>query len=698
MNILQVLPELKSGGVETGTVDLAKELISKGHKSVVISNGGELSKDLVKSGGIHYKLPVHEKSPITIISMIGKIRDIIKKEEIDIVHARSRVPAMSAFFAAHMMRVPFITTCHGYYSRHIFSRVMGWGKFVIVASNVIARHMIKNFGVPRERIRFIPRGVDLDKFQYTKPATDKPKKEYKIGIIGRITPIKGHVFLIRAISNVVRIMPNVKVMIIGDGPESKPKYRQELEMLTRRLSLSRYVQFLGNCQDIPEQIKKLDLLVMPSIGEEAFGRVIIEAQASGVPVIASRIGGIVDIIKDGENGILVPPRDWNRLSEFIIKLLKDAGLRERLSLGGRRSVEKRFTLSQMYKKTIKVYNEALSLYRILIIKWSALGDIILSLQALKAIRAKFPKAKITLITSRQAREFLSRYNYIDEFIIYNNNKGAESIADILSISSELRRSSVDLVSDLQNNKKSHIISFLSLAPRRIGYRSRKLDFLLTEAVAGSKEAMPPVEHQFKMLKPLGINTIPEPDPFIVTDEEQEYADKLLQNAWIAKKERLVGINCGASQKWKSKAWPAEKIAKFCDLLAGKKIRVVITGTSDDAQEARKILMLARSKPIDITGKTSIMELAAVIKRCSVFVTSDSAPLHVAALSGTPFVALFGPTDPKRHLQPSGRYRIIYRKLRCSPCYRADCKHRDCMNKIRPEEISAAVTELLKGKK
>ncbi|NQT90821.1 MAG: lipopolysaccharide heptosyltransferase II [Candidatus Omnitrophica bacterium] len=695
MNILQILPELKSGGVETGTVDLARELIKQGHKAVVISNGGKLVKDLTASGAIHYCLPVHEKSPITVFSTIKKIRVIIEKENIQIVHARSRVPAISSFFAAYQTKVPFITTCHGYYSTHILSRVMGWGRYVIVASNLIARHMIKDFGVAREKIRLIPRGVDLERFTYRAPGADSAKKEYAIGIIGRITPIKGHITLIRAMTKVVRLMPKVKLVIIGDAPASKPKYRQELEVLVRRLSLSKYIHFLGSRHDMPRQMAKLDLVVMPSVGEEAFGRAIIEAQACGVPVIASKIGGIVDIIRDGENGILVAPRDWNELSDAIIKVLKDEALRQRLSKAGRMSVEKNFSLSQMYAKTIKVYQEALNSFKIVILKWSALGDIILSLPALMAIKAKFPRADIALVTSKQGRQILSRYPYVGEFFIYQNRRGVEAIREILALASELRRSSIDMVLDLQNNKKSHLLSFLSLVPRRIGYKSGKFDILMNETIGGARIGMAPVAHQFRLLKLLGISMMPKGLELKILDEEMEHVRSMLSEAWLGKDQVLVGLNCTASKRWQTKKWPAEKFAKLCDLLAQKKIRVVITGTKDDMQEARRLLMLTRSKPIDCVGKTSIMELSALIKMCGAFVTSDSAPMHLAAFLKVPFVALFGPTDPKRHIETdSVAYKLIHKEMKCSPCYKAKCAHIECMEEISPEEVATAVEQLL----
>jgi len=166
MNILHILPRLDVGGVETGAVDLSKELIKRGHKVIVVSNGGRMVKDILSTKAVHIKLPVHKKSLFTIIRMIKKLKNIIKEERIEIVHAHSRVPAIIAFFAARHTSASFITTAHGYYSTHFLSRIMSWGRFVVVISNIIGRHMIEDFGVPRERIKFIPRGVDLEKFKF----------------------------------------------------------------------------------------------------------------------------------------------------------------------------------------------------------------------------------------------------------------------------------------------------------------------------------------------------------------------------------------------------------------------------------------------------------------------------------------------------------------------------------------------------
>src|SRR5579862_5114277 len=147
MNILQILPELNVGGVETDVVNLAKCLVARGHKSVVVSNGGQLVEVLESQGSKHYILPVHKKNIFTALRCIGKLVSIIHAEKIDIVDAHSRVPAWIAFFACRRTQAHLVTTCHGYYSDHLFSRVSGWGKLVITISDVIGRHMVQDFKV-----------------------------------------------------------------------------------------------------------------------------------------------------------------------------------------------------------------------------------------------------------------------------------------------------------------------------------------------------------------------------------------------------------------------------------------------------------------------------------------------------------------------------------------------------------------------
>ena len=409
MRILQILPELNVGGVETGTVDLCKYLVRLGHKAVVVSAGGVLVKEVEASGAKHYQLPVHKKSIVSIFKLVPQLAEIIKNEEIEVVHARSRVPAWIAFFACRRSKALFITTCHGYYKKHFFSLVMGWAKRVIVLSNVIARHMIEDFMVPHERIRLVPRSVDLERFKYLDPQA-KRKEDFNVGIIGRITPLKGHLHFIKAMARIYRSVPRLKIWIIGDAPASKEAYKEEVQVLTRRLGLWHCTEFLGTQRDIPGILAHLDLVVLATTTHEAFGRVVVEAQAAGVPVVATKVGGVVDIIEDGENGLLVPPADPKAIADAAMRIFKDTGLARALAENAYAKVKEKYNVELMVKNTLDVYRDALSNFKILIIKLSSLGDIILSTAALRAIREKFPREnfKVSFLVGEESKDVLLR--------------------------------------------------------------------------------------------------------------------------------------------------------------------------------------------------------------------------------------------------------------------------------------------------
>ena len=696
MNILQVLPALNVGGVETGTLDLARYLVKHGHKAVVVSSGGELVRELESFGAIHYQLPVHKKSIFTIVKTIPRLVEIIQKEQIDIVHARSRVPAWIAYFASRKTNKVFITTCHGYYKKHPFSFVMGWGRRVIVLSNVIARHMIDDFGVPHERLRLIPRSVDLEKFKYMSP-DKKRKDEFNVGIIGRLTPIKGHLHFIKAMAYVARSVPRLKIWIIGDAPHSKEAYKEQIQVLVKRLGLWHCTQFLGNQRDIPAILAHLDLLVLATTTHEAFGRVIIEAQACGVPVVASRVGGVIDIIEDQKTGLLVPPSDPASIAQGTIKIFKDIELSRTIAANAYTKVKEKYNIGLMAENTIDVYKDALSNFRILIIKFSSLGDIILSTAALRAIRQKFlHNYKISFLVGEESKDLLFNCPYIDELLVCDFKNRDKGTAGLLKLATLLRKKNFDIIIDLQNNRKSHILSFLTLALNRYGYDNKKFGFLLNQRIKDERPLMDPVTHQFRILKMLEIDLENPRLELWPTQEDQRYIDEFLKSEWLSVNKMLIGINISASSRWLSKNWPLHHIAKFCEELSRRDMRVAITGTEKDLTQANILInKLKNIKIINACGKTTINQLACLIKKCAVFISPDSAPLHVAASQGVPFIALFGATDPRRHLPPVKECMVIKKDLACSPCYKSQCKTGKCMESIKPQDVLEAIDQLLK---
>ncbi len=691
MNILQILPSLDVGGVETGTVDLAKYLVSHGHKAITVSGGGRLVRELDSVGSRHYNLPVGKKSPITIIKMIRQLREIIRREDIDIVHARSRVPAIIAYFACKTSGRPFITTAHGYYKKHLMSEAMGWGKYVIVASNIMAKHMVDNFKVPRDRIRLIPRGVDLERFSYRDPES-RSSEWFVVGMVSRITPLKGHSDFIRAISLLSRRIPNLKAVIVGNAP--KEKYKGDLELLIRRLGLSSTIDFLPATHDVPNIMKGLDVLVSATTTPEAFGRVIIEAQASGVPVVATQVGGVVDIIEDRKTGLLCHPHNPREMSEKILELYKDKNLRTAIAVESKKRVEDHFNLKMMMDKTIAVYEEALETVNILVIKISALGDVILSVPSLRAIRQKYPRANIKVLVGVQSREALDRCPYINDRIVCDFKGKDRGVFGLWKLGKELRKSCFDIVIDLQNSKKSHILAALSLAPLRYGYDNKKLSFLLNRAIRDDAPHLDPIEHQFRTLRMAGIKPADKCLELWPSEAEERQADKILSDGWVKSSMGLVGINVRASARWVTKNWPISNMAELCDRLAKEfNVRTVLTGSEEDIDFVQAVVRSCKSRPIIAAGKTGILDLAALIKRFKVYLTPDSAPMHIAAAMGTPCIALFGPTDPERHVVPSQKCIVMTRKdeLKCSPCYNPSCvKNFICMKKITVDEVISAM--------
>ena len=210
--------------------------------------------------------------------------------------------------------------------------------------------------------------------------------------------------------------------------------------------------------------------------------------------------------------------------------------------------------------------------------------------------------------------------------------------------------------------------------------------------------MPAVDHQFQILKQLGIKK--EEKAFLEiwpSEKDEKYIKGFLESQWVSGNTRLVGINVTASKRWATKSWPVMSIAQLCDILAAKNIRVVLTGVEEDKYIVRSLLEKTKAKPIDCVGKTTILQLAALIKKCRVFVTPDSAPMHVAAATSTPFVALFGPTDPKRHMPPAKKSRVIYLNPECAPCYQTQCliQRHICMKDITPQQVAQEIEELMK---
>ncbi len=371
VKVLQVLPSLGAGGgVERGTVEIAEALVAKGNYALVASNGGGGEHKIKRVGGTHFLLPVHSKNPLVMYSNIGRLESLIIKEGVQIVHARSRAPAWSAYFASLRTGVPFITTFHGTYSagnalKRLYNSVMAKGYLVIAISSFIAKHLHQVYGAKSKKIRIIHRGVDLDQFNVTNVSAErvsilssKWRLEEGLPVVmlpGRLSRWKGQIKLIEAVGKLNR--RNFRCLLVG-GDQGRVGYRKELENLISEYELNEVFRIVDHCDDMPAAYMMSDVVVSASIDPEAFGRVMIEAQAMGVPVIASDHGGARETIVEGQTGWMFPPGDvaaLAKLLEMVLGLSEDA----RLSLSKKAidHVSKNFSKKAMCDRTLNVYSE-----------------------------------------------------------------------------------------------------------------------------------------------------------------------------------------------------------------------------------------------------------------------------------------------------------------------------------------------------
>ncbi|OGW83681.1 MAG: hypothetical protein A2Z83_08495 [Omnitrophica bacterium GWA2_52_8] len=699
MKIMQVLPSLQVGGVERGVIDIVRALKRLGHESVVVSSGGDLVAELKKIGVPHYTLPIHQKT-LFGLGLVSKLADIIRREQVEIVHARSRVPGWIVCLATRRTGVPFVTTCHGYYSTHPLSHVMGWGKRVIVISRVVGRHMIDHFNVSPERIRLVHRGVDLSQFQKENERyrdLQKPSAgPFRIINIGRLSPIKGQVEFLHAIHYLRREVQSVEVWLVGSEGKGKHKYTQLLEKTIRQLGLESCVKLLGTRRDIPELLAQSDLLVLSTLVPEAFGRVLIEAGAVGTPVLSTHVGGVLDVIDHGENGILVPCGDVEAMGKAIKDLLMNRALARRLAQHLREKVRSRFTLEQMVEQTVKVYEEVKHHRKILILKLGAMGDVILAVPSLRMIRKKFPDARISLLVDRKFSPLVSVSPYVDEVIPIDRDRLSHP-GYFLKLCRRLRREGFDMSIDFQNSKWTHLLGYFSGIGDRYGFMRGRTGFLLNHPDPHFDSPEPPVQNQARILAKLGIRSVDErlelwPDP--------ESEDRVAQWLGTAQNghDRYIGLVLGSSPKWETKRWPAE----FFKNLAGKLVlekncKIVLIGAAEDAACAGELSQWPAGHTVNLIGKTSPKELVSLVGRLKVMVTGDTAPLHVASAMGVRIVALFGPTDPRRHVPPGEHIHVVARSLACQPCYRGTCSNHEkfaCMRQISVEEVHSQIRKYL----
>lgn len=369
--VLQILPSLVSGGVERGTLEIAEAIVAAGMRAVVASAGGPLVPALESLGARHVTLPLATKSPLGIWRNAAALADLVRAEDIAILHARSRAPAWSALLAARRTGARFVTTYHGTYNeglpgKRLYNSVMARGDRVIAISRFIADHVRSRHGVGDDRLRIIPRGVDERIFDPARVAPERiavlraawgvPEGRPVVMLPGRVTRWKGQGVLVEAMA---RLPGDALALLVGDAG-AKPAFRDELLARIAALGLNDRVRLVGHAQDVPAALLLADVVVHASTDAEAFGRTVIEAQAMARCVVASDLGGPTETVEHGVTGWRVPPGDAQTLAVAVGRVLAmPPEVRAEAGARARAAVLAGYTTARMQAATLAVYREVL---------------------------------------------------------------------------------------------------------------------------------------------------------------------------------------------------------------------------------------------------------------------------------------------------------------------------------------------------
>ncbi len=370
LTVLQVLPSLETGGVERGTVEMVQAIVRAGGSALVASAGGRLVPAVERAGGTHIEMNLASKNPAQIWRNAARLAFLIRAADVDIVHARSRAPAWSAWLACRRTGARFVTTWHGVYKENApgkrrYNAIMARGERIIAISQFVAARLKARHQVDPARLRVIPRGVDTAVFDPAAVGSERLARltqEWRlrpgaptIVLPARLTRWKGQVVMLEALARLER--RDVGLVLVG-AEQGRARFRRELIARAEALGVAERVHLVGHCEDMPAALMLADVVANPSIEPEPFGRTVIEAQAMGRPVVVSDAGGTAETVEHRVTGWRVSPSDPAALARAIDEILRlTQAEREALGVRARNSVCAHYTTAAMQQATLEVYRE-----------------------------------------------------------------------------------------------------------------------------------------------------------------------------------------------------------------------------------------------------------------------------------------------------------------------------------------------------
>ncbi|PIQ87302.1 MAG: hypothetical protein COV74_01905 [Candidatus Omnitrophica bacterium CG11_big_fil_rev_8_21_14_0_20_45_26] len=367
IKILHLTTHINIGGITTYIYLLGKNIDHSKYGIICASSGGNLKEILERSGIRTIDMDFKTKSELSpkIYLAIPKLLKLIKKENIALIHAHTRITQVMAWWLSCFSGIPVVSTCHGFYKKRLGRRLLpAWGDKIVAISQPVANHLIEYFNVKKEKVHMVLNAIDVSDLRKRLTCHDpnQIRKEWNLassvptlGIVARIVQDKGHEYLVRAVKEVKKHYPDIKLVIVGTGPNKKKVLR-----LIRQLQLEENVNCVGDLTDVTKALAVIDIFILPAIWREGFGLSIVEAMALKKPVIVTNIWALNALVRNLDNGLLIEPKSVKALSEAILALIRDPQLRIAIGTHASETVEEAFAINRLVTEISRIYELAIS--------------------------------------------------------------------------------------------------------------------------------------------------------------------------------------------------------------------------------------------------------------------------------------------------------------------------------------------------
>lgn len=755
--ILYVDHAIETGGAQKSLLDVLRHLDKKRFEPVLLHAPGAQWTAQAAAAGVRLRearlcgpiFQVRRESLQpgllgnlgTLLHVPGPVIEVlraIRSEGADLVHSNTLKTHLIAGLAARLANRPVV-----WHVRDILDPGAG-RRLLQAAARIMRPHVVAISNAVMETLDTHPshlrtvvhNGVDLAALR---PRNDRPVVRKALGIpdealvvitVGRLSPWKGHKTLMEAFS-LLPDVGDVRLLIVGDCAFWEKSYRHELEEFAQRQGIADRTIFTGHREDVPDLLAASDVFCLPS-RNEPFGRVIVEAMACGLPVAATRGGGVPEIIQDGHEGLLVPIDSPRELADALARLLGDSDLRRQMGDAGRRRVRERFDLRVTVDRIENIYegligperspkprllpartrrsNPALkrldswtgalalgglsaierlrrpgpvqiepeNVKRILVIKLCCMGDGLLAVPAIRATAQHFSNASITCLCTSRNRDVFRGLPYFNEIISLGiSGTGgmremlARGMPGLLQAARDLRQRRFDIVIDLDlYYKATAIIAYLTGAPIRAGFDTEGTSRgrLYTHCVPRRRDRHE-VECFLDVVESIGVTRAQEHLEFAIDSGSEAAAERLLAGEGIAPDTPFAVLVPGSSKNWPQKQWPAERFATVGDALADEYgLRIVLVGASFERDLCARVAAGMKTPAANLAGKATIKQTGHILRRGVLTVSNDTGPMHLSAAVGTPVVAVFGPTDERKWRPWGHEHQVVAATPECRPCY------------------------------